>query len=386
MAKKDYYDILGVNKNASDEDLKSAYRKKAMASHPDRNPNNPKAEQEFKEINEAYEVLRDKQKRAAYDQFGHAAFQQGGGGGGPGFGQGFQGFSGGFPDINEIFEQMFGGGFAAGRGGGQQRESRGRDRNLKLKISLVQAFHGEKIKIRTPKMNHCEQCGGNGAEKGSKPITCKTCGGAGVVRMAKGFFSIEQTCHKCHGSGQIIEKLCKACGGQGLLEKNQEIEITIPAGIDDHHQVRVAGKGDDAPGGKKSGDLFLHVDITPHDIFQRHGHDIFCLLPIDPVVAMVGGEIPAPTIDGQMVMVKIDKGVQHNQQLRLKGKGMVVLNSGGRRGDLILQVMIETPRHLTRAQESLLQKFQEESNTDKQFPAVATFRQNAKKFIDNYRR
>ncbi len=387
MAKKDYYDVLGVAKNASDEELKAAYRKQAMASHPDRNRDNPKAEQEFKEVNEAYDVLRDKQKRAAYDQFGHSAFEQGGPGARGAHQGGFGGFAGGFPDINDIFEQMFGAGFQQNTGARKRRETRGRDRELQLTISLLQAFRGDKIKIRTQKMAHCDHCSGSGAEKGFSAVTCKTCNGQGVVRIAKGFFSIEQTCPKCQGSGQVIEKPCKVCRGARLVEQAQEIDIAIPAGVDNNNQVRIHGKGDDAAAGKTSGDLFLHVRVTPHDIFQRNGNDLFYNLPIDPITAMMGGEVTIPVIDGKMVSVKIDKGVETGQQLRLKGKGMVVLNSGGRRGDLIISLLIETPKNLTSAQEKILKQWQESFTPVarvKQLPKEASFQHHAQRFIDNY--
>ncbi|MDI9314177.1 MAG: molecular chaperone DnaJ [Hydrotalea sp.] len=395
MAKRDYYDILGVARGADDAALKAAYRKKAMASHPDRNRDNPKAAEEFQEINEAYEVLRDAQKRAAYDQFGHAAFQQGGpgggrGGAGGGFQGGFGGFGNGFPDINDIFEQMFGGGFQDAARGARRRETRGRDRELQLTINLLQAFRGDKIKIRAPRLAHCKTCDGSGAEKGSGPTTCKTCNGHGTVRTSKGFFSLEQTCPKCRGTGQVIEKPCKTCHGAGLTEQTTDIDITIPPGIDNRNQVRVQGKGDDAPrGGKNSGDLFLHIHITPHDIFERNGNDLFYALPVDAVTAMTGGEVAMPTIDGNMAVVKIDKGVESGQQFRLKGKGMVVLNSGGRRGDMIVSLAIETPKHLSAAQEKLLVQWAELSektaNTRaKQLPKSTAFIEKAQKFIDNY--
>ncbi|MGI9461939.1 MAG: molecular chaperone DnaJ [Alphaproteobacteria bacterium] len=383
MAKKDYYEILGVGRDASDDALKTAYRKKAMASHPDRNRGAPGAEQEFKNVNEAYEVLRDKQKRAAYDQFGHAAFQSGGGSRG-----GSQsGFGTGFPDINDIFEQMFGGGFQQA-GKRQRRETRGRDRELQLTINLLQAFRGDKIEIRTPKMAKCQHCNGQGAEKGSGPTTCKTCGGHGVVRMSKGFFSIEQTCGKCRGNGKTIDKPCRPCRGAGLLEQTQDVTIAIPPGVDHRNQVRLQGKGDDSPNGKASGDLFLHINITPHEIFERNGNDLFLQLPIDPITAMIGGEMTMPTIDGKIVSVKIEKGVESGQQLRLKGKGMVVLNSGGRRGDLIVSLIVETPKHLSSAQEKILHKWQELSHGEhraKQLPKENNFQNRAKQFIDNYR-
>ena len=278
MAKKDYYDILGVGRDANDDALKSAYRKKAMASHPDRNRDNPNAAKEFQEVNEAYEVLRDKKKRETYDQFGHAAFEQGGGGRGGGFQGGFGGFGAdGFPDINDIFEQMFGGGFqSAGGRGARRRETRGRDRELQLTINLLQAFRGDKITIRAPRLAHCKTCSGNGAEKGTGPVACKTCHGHGTVRASKGFFSIEQTCPKCRGTGQVIEKPCKTCRGAGLVEQTTDIDIVIPPGIDNRNQVRVQGKGDDAPaGGRGTGDLFLHIQVNPHDIFERNGNDLF---------------------------------------------------------------------------------------------------------------
>lgn len=382
MAKKDYYELLGVKPNASDDELKSAYRKKAMELHPDRNPNDKKAEEEFKNINEAYEVLKDKQKRAAYDQFGHDAFRANGPGGG--FQSGFAGFQQGFPDINDIFEQMFGGGFGDRRN--QPRSRQGRDRNVKLKISLEQAFRGDDITIQLDRMQHCEICEGSGAEKGSSPIICKTCQGTGSVRMTKGFFAIEQTCSKCRGEGRVIEKICKTCRGEGLVKKTNQLEVHIPAGIEHGNKLRLGQKGDDVAGvGGVAGDLYLYIEIMPHAIFERQGADIYCSLPIDLVTASVGGEVDVPLIDGTTAKVTIKEGTASHQQLRLKGKGMTVLQSGGRRGDMLMRIEIEIPKGLNRKQQELLKEFKKLSDKESnQFPNIKNFMGKAKDFIAHY--
>ncbi len=371
MAKRDYYETLGVEKGADEKSLKSAYRKKAMEFHPDRNPNNAEAEAKFKEVNEAYEVLSDEQKRAAYDRYGHAAFEQGGRGGGGGEG---------FGDINDIFNQFFGGGR---RGGGPQK---GRDRQARIAMTLEEAFHGKKYDIRLSRLIHCSGCKGTGADEGSSVINCSTCGGHGRVRMSQGFFQIEQTCPRCKGKGKTIEKPCRKCHGGGMEEISENVTVPIPPGVDNDMRLRVEGKGDAGERGAPTGDLYIITQIKPHKLFERKGHDLHCKVPIDIATVALGGDIEIPIIDGTRASITVPHGTQYDSQLRCKGKGMPVLNSGGRHGDMIVQVKVEIPRNLTEKQKDILQQFRAESQgtTTNHNPESSGFMDKMKEFFGNY--
>ncbi|KZD12780.1 molecular chaperone DnaJ [Oceanibaculum pacificum] len=358
MAKRDYYQTLGVEKGADKEALKRAYRKLAMQYHPDRNPDDPEAEAKFKEVNEAYDVLKDDEKRAAYDRFGHAAFENGGGPrrpGGPGGGD--FGFGGGFADI---FDEMFGE-FMGGARRGQQR-GRGADLRLNLEIELEDAFNGATKEIRIPSSMSCEACDGSGAEKGSQPVTCGTCGGAGKVRAQQGFFTIERTCPTCGGVGKVIEKPCRVCGGAGRQQKDKTLSVSIPAGVEDGTRIRLAGEGEAGLRGAASGDLYIFLSIAPHRFFQREGSDIHCRVPIPMTKAALGGSIEVPTLEGRRVKVTIPEGTQAGHQFRLRGKGMTVYQSS-LRGDLYVEVTVETPVNLTKQQRELLRQFEEQGGT-----------------------
>lgn len=375
MAKRDYYDVLGVARGASKDDLKRAYRKLAMQFHPDRNPGNAEAEQRFKELNEAYDVLKDDDKKAAYDRFGHAAFESAGGprpGGGAGF-------AGGFADI---FEEMFGefmGG--ARRSGGA---GRGSDLRYNMTISLEDAFRGRQTEIRIPTSSTCEECSGSGAEKGSKPITCQTCHGAGKIRAQQGFFTIERTCPACGGVGQVIENPCRSCGGSGRQRKEKTLSVNIPAGVEDGTRIRLAGEGEAGMRGAPPGDLYLFLSIEPHAIFHREGADIHCRVPVAMVTAALGGQIEVPTIDGSRARLAVPSGTQSGRQFRLKGKGMSVLRSPAR-GDMYVEVAVETPVNLTRRQRELLEEFKGEAGDDTTSPQSHGFFDKVKELWDDLR-
>jgi molecular chaperone DnaJ len=352
MAKKDFYKVLGVDRNASADDLKKAYRKQAMKHHPDRNPDDKTAEHQFKEANEAYDVLKDDQRRAAYDRYGHAAFEQTGAAGGRQGDFGFQ--AGGFGDI---FEEMFSEFMGGGRGGGGQAASRGSDLRYNMAISLEDAFKGKDATIRVPTTVSCESCRGSGAEKGSKPVNCRACRGAGRVRMQQGFFTVERTCPTCHGAGQVIEKPCHECSGSGRLRRQQRLSVTIPAGVEEGTRMRLAGKGEAGLRGAPAGDLYVFLSIKPHDLFQRDGTDIYCRVPIPMTRATLGGHVEVPTVDGGRARVSIPAGTQSGHRFRLRGKGMSVLRSQ-QRGDMYIQAEVETPVNLSRKQRELLQEFE----------------------------
>jgi molecular chaperone DnaJ len=358
MAKRDYYDILGVQRNASEQDLKSAFRKLAKEHHPDRNPDDTSAEQKFKELNEAYEVLKDPQKRAAYDRFGHAAFEGGmggrGGGGGAGFGPDFA------SSMSDIFDDLFGEFMGGRRGGGQQRRSgreRGADLRYNMEITLDDAFSGKTAQIRVPTSVTCETCSGSGAKAGTKPVTCATCGGAGKVRASQGFFTIERTCPTCQGRGETIADPCPACNGAGRVVKERTLSVNIPAGVEDGTRIRLSGEGEAGLRGGPAGDLYIFLSIKPHEFFQRDGADVFCRVPISMTTAALGGQIEVPTLDGTVSRVKVPEGTESGKQFRLKGKGMPVLRSSTA-GDLYIQVDVETPKNLTRRQRELLEEFE----------------------------
>lgn len=349
---KDYYEILGVAKGASDDELKKAYRKLAMQHHPDRNPGDKKAEEKFKEISHAYDVLSDAQKRAAYDRYGHDAFNQGGMGGAGGAGMGGFDFSSGFADI---FEDLFGMG-GARRGAGGQREQRGADLRYDLSVSLEEAFKGRSETITVTSSSSCGSCSGSGSEKGSKPATCTTCNGQGRVRASQGFFTVERTCHSCGGTGQIIKDPCKSCAGSGRVRKERTLSVNIPAGVEEGTRIRLAGEGEAGLRGGPAGDLYIFVSVRPHALFKRDGADIHCRVPIPMTTAALGGSIEAPTIDGGRVKVAIPEGTQSGHQMRLRGKGMSVLKSG-HRGDMYIHTQVETPVKMSKKQKDLLQEF-----------------------------
>jgi len=360
MAKRDYYETLGVACNGSEQDLKSAFRSLAKEHHPDRNPGNTQAEQRFKEIGEAYEVLRDPQKRAAYDQFGHAAFEGGGmGRGGPGgFGPDFA------SSMSDIFDDLFGE-FMGVRRGERFRSGRERGADLRynMEISLAEAYEGKTAQIRVPTSVACDSCEGTGAKPGTRPTSCPTCGGMGKVRASQGFFTIERTCPACHGRGEIIEDECTSCGGAGRVTRERTLSVNIPAGVEDGTRIRLAGEGEAGLRGGPAGDLYIFLSIRPHEFFQRDGADIFCRVPISMTTAALGGQIEVPTVDGTKTRVKVSEGTETGKQFRLRGKGMPVLRSKTF-GDMYIQVEVETPKNLTRRQRELLEEFEKESHKD----------------------
>ena len=356
---KDYYEILGVAKGASADDLKKAYRKLAMQHHPDRNPGDKKAEEKFKEISHAYDVLSDDQKRAAYDRYGHDAFNQGGmgaasGGGGAG---GFD-FSSSFSDI---FEDLFGmGGGGGQRRGGGNTATQGSDLRYNLSISLEDAFKGKQETIKITTSAACESCHGSGGEKGSKPTTCPTCAGHGRVRATQGFFTVERACATCQGTGKIIKDPCRTCAGSGRVRKEKTLAVNVPAGVEEGTRIRLTGEGEAGLRGGPSGDLYIFLSVKPHDIFKRDGADIHCSIPIKMTVAALGGSIEVPTIDGGRVKVTIPEGTQTGHQMRLRGKGMSILRQG-MRGDMYIHTVVEIPVKLHKKQKDLLKEFDKTS-------------------------
>jgi len=349
MAKRDFYEILGVAKTASEEDIKKSYRKLAMKYHPDRNPDNKEAEEKFKEVKEAYEMLTTPEKREAYDRYGHAGVDPNMGGGG--FGGGGPGFGDAFSDI---FGDIFGGG-GGRRGGGGPQVYRGADLRYNLEITLEQAAGGFDTTIRVPSWDKCDTCHGSGAKPGTSPVTCTTCHGHGQVRMQQGFFSIQQTCPKCHGNGKIIPEPCAACGGAGRIKRNKTLEVKIPAGIDNGMRIRSSGNGEPGTNGGPPGDLYVEIHIKPHAVFQREGDDLHCEMPISYSKAALGGEIEVPTLGGK-VSFTIPEGTQTGKTFRLKGKGIKGVRSGYA-GDLFCHVLVETPVKLTEKQKDLLREF-----------------------------
>jgi len=375
MAKQDFYEILGVSKSASADELKTAYRKLAMKHHPDRNPGDKSAEQKFKEINEAYDVLRDDQKRAAYDRFGHAAFDQGGA-----RGPGDFGFSGGFADI---FDEMFGEFMGGGRRG-QAGSSRGSDLRYNLEISLEESFRGKQTTIRVQTLAICDQCKGSGAEGGSRPIACPTCHGRGRIRAQQGFFTIERPCATCQGAGRVIENPCRSCGGQGRTRREKTLSVNIPAGVEDGTRIRLAGEGEAGIRGAPAGDLYIFITIAPHRIFQRDGANIFCRVPIPITTAALGGTIEVPTVDGSRARVTVPPGTQSGHQFRLRGKGMTVLRSPAR-GDMFIEAVVETPRNLTKRQQELLREFENAGESAATHPESEGFFARVKEFFEDLR-
>lgn len=367
---QDFYSVLGVNRDADDAAIKSAFRKGAMQYHPDRNKDDPDAERKFKEVNAAYEILSDPQKRAAYDRFGHAAFQNGGSNGEGGFGPGFNASA--FSDIfDTIFSDFVGG--ARQRGPG-----RGADLKYSLDITLAEAFSGKKSEITVPGSVSCESCEGSGAKRGSGPSTCATCRGAGRVRMQQGFFTIERTCPHCNGDGRVITDPCTDCGGQGRVRRERTLAVDIPAGIENGTRIRLSGEGEAGPRGGPEGDLYIFVNVENHELFERDGADLYCELPVPMTTAALGGDLEAPTIDGGRVRVDLPEGVQTGKKFRVKGKGMTRLNQKGR-GDLIVEILVETPVGLNARQKELLREFCEAGGSDK-CPQSNNFFERAKRF------
>ena len=376
MAKRDFYEILGVNRDANDDEIKKAYRKLAMKYHPDRNPDNPKAEEQFKEAKEAYEILSDGQKRAAYDQYGHAGVDpQAGMGGGGGFG------GAGFADaFSDIFGDIFGGGRSGG-GGGRSNVYRGADLRYNLEITLEEAARGAETRIRIPTMEECEDCGGSGAKKGTEPKTCPTCNGHGQVRMQQGFFSIQQTCPKCHGTGRYIPTPCPSCHGAGRKKTHKTLSVKIPAGIDEGDRIRLTGEGEPGVNGGPPGDLYVQVHLKQHAVFQRDHDDLHCEMPISFATAALGGEIEIPTLDG-VAKLKIPAETQSGKIFRLRGKGIKGIRSIGH-GDLLCHVAVETPVSLTERQKELLKEFEEisQGNAEKHNPRAQSWMDKVKDFF-----
>ena len=352
MSKRDYYEVLGVSSNASEGDLKKAYRTKAKELHPDRNSSNPNAEDQFKEVNEAYDVLKDQNKKAAYDRYGHAAFE--GGSAGPGAG-GFH--SGG--DFSSAFSDVFDDLFGDFRGGqnNRQRASRGSDLRYNLNISLEDAFSGIQKTVNIPSTVNCDGCSGTGASGGSKPSTCPTCSGMGKVRAQQGFFTVERGCPTCSGMGQIIKDPCRKCNGSGQEKKERSLSVNIPSGVETGTRIRLSGEGEAGVRGGTSGDLYIFTEVSEHKIFERDGKNLYCRIPVSMTTAAIGGEIEAPTIDGGRSRVKIPNGSQSGRQMRLRSKGMPALRGGGN-GDLFIELAVETPVNLTSKQKDLLKEFE----------------------------
>ncbi len=366
MSKRDFYEVLGVAKGAAAEELKKAYRKLAMQFHPDRNPDDPNADQKFREVNEAYDILKDDQKRAAYDRYGHAAFEQG-----RGFGAGGQGgdfhFASGFADI---FDEMFGEFMGGRRGGGGA--ARGADLRYNMDITLEEAFSGKSTQIKIPSSVPCEDCKGTGGAGGAAPVDCSTCRGAGKVRATQGFFTIERTCPTCHGHGKVIKDPCRGCGGSGRVHKEKTLAVTVPPGVEDGTRIRLAGEGEPGMRGAPSGDLYIFLTVQGHRLFQREGANIHCRVPLPMVTAALGGAIEVPSIDGSRVKIAIPGGTQSGHQFRLRGKGMSVLRSPAR-GDMFVEVVVETPVNLSKRQEELLREFEKEDGGKEISPESAGF-------------
>jgi len=375
LAKADFYETLGVPRGADEKELKAAFRKLAMKFHPDRNPGDAEAEMRFKEINLAYEVLKDPQKRAAYDRFGHAAFEQGMGGAG---GHPFAG-AGGFADI---FEDIFG----DIMGGGRRRSSGGRERGADLRynmeITLEEAYSGRTAQIRVPTAIACDACSGSGAKPGTQPTTCAMCAGSGRVRASQGFFSIERTCPQCGGRGQTIKDPCPKCSGQGRVTEERALSVNIPAGIEDGTRIRLAGEGEAGQRGGPAGDLYIFLSVKPHELFQRDGADLYCKVPISMTTAALGGQFEVTSLDGSQTRVKVPEGTQNGRQFRLKGKGMPVLRQP-QMGDLYIQVAVETPQNLSKRQRELLEEFEQLSSNDNS-PQSSGFFSRMKDFFESF--
>lgn len=378
MAKRDFYDILGIARGAGADEIKKAYRVKAKELHPDRNQDDPEAESRFKEVNEAYDVLKDETRKAAYDRYGHAAFEGGGPrGGGPG--PGGQGdFASAFSDV---FEDLFGDfmGGRGGPGGGRSRAQRGSDLRYNMRISLDEAFRGAQKTITVPTSVACSACSGTGAEGGAEPTVCPTCSGMGKVRAQQGFFTVERTCPTCGGLGQTIKNPCKVCHGAGRTEKERALSVNIPAGVETGTRIRLAGEGEAGMRGGPAGDLYIFLEVREHQIFQRDGVNLFCRVPVGMTAAALGGEVEVPTIDGGRSRVKIPPGSQTGRQMRLRGKGMPALRGGGT-GDMLIELAVETPVNLTSRQKELLREFEKLSEDNN--PESSSFFSKVKSFWD----
>lgn len=378
MSKRDYYDVLGLARGASADEIKKAYRSKAKELHPDRNADNPNAESQFKEANEAYEVLKDAEKKAAYDRFGHAAFEGGMGqsGGRQGYGANQGDFASAFSDV---FDDLFGD-FMGGRGGGRGRAARGSDLRYNLRVTLEEAYSGLQKTINVPTSVACSSCSGSGAEGGADPQTCPTCSGMGKVRAQQGFFTVERTCPTCGGLGQIIKNPCKVCAGEGRVQKERALSVNIPAGVETGTRIRLAGEGEAGMRGGPSGDLYIFLEVTKHDLFERENTNLFCRVPVSMTAAALGGDIEVPTIDGGRSRVKIPAGSQSGRQMRLRAKGMPALR-GGPAGDMFIELAVETPVNLTNRQKELLREFEDLSEDNN--PAGKSFFSSVKDFWDS---
>jgi molecular chaperone DnaJ len=384
MSKRDYYEVLGIGRGASADEIKKAYRTKAKELHPDRNSDNPDAETQFKEANEAYDVLKDPEKKAAYDRFGHSAFdggmaggpRAGGYGGGPGQGD----FASAFSDV---FEDLFGDFMGGQRGGGgrQGRATRGSDLRYNLRISLEEAYSSLQKQITVPSSVACSSCNGTGSDGGSEPVTCPTCSGMGKVRAQQGFFTVERTCPTCSGAGQIVKNPCSSCGGAGRTQKDRALSVNIPAGVETGTRIRLSGEGEAGLRGGPAGDLYIFIEVEEHQLFQRDGLDLFCRVPVSMVTAAMGGEVEVPTIDGGRSRVKVPEGSQSGRQMRLRNKGMPALRGSGS-GDMYIELAVETPVKLNSEQKSLLRQF-EESSSHSNNPNATGFFDKVKKFWDD---
>ena len=374
MSTRDYYEILGVAKNASEAELKKAYRRLAMQYHPDRNPDNKQAEEKFKEAKEAYDVLNDPQKRAAYDQFGHAGVNQGAAGG--------HGFSADAAGFSDIFGDVFGDIFGTGRRG-SSRVYRGADLQYNLEITLEEAVSGTDVKIRVPKFGTCGECDGSGARPGSKPSICTTCNGVGQVRMQQGFFSVQQTCPRCHGNGKIITDPCTVCGGNGRVKQHKTLSVKVPAGVDTGDRIRLSGEGEAGQNNGPSGDLYVQIQVKPHTIFTRDENHLLCDIPVSFVTAALGGELEVPTLDGR-VKLKIPNETQSGKVFRIRGKGVKPVR-GGPRGDILCKVQVETPVNLSAKQKELLREFSKSLENDKRShaPQQHSWLDSVKRFFED---
>lgn len=358
MAKRDYYEVLGVPKGASKDDIKKAYRKLAIKYHPDKNPGDKNAEDHFKEATEAYEVLGDEKKRQTYDQFGFAGVE-GMNGGGHDYSTVFHDFEDIFGDFGDIFSSFFGGGGARAQGSRQRRSNRGPDLRYNLEVSFKDAVFGTKVEISYNRNVSCSACGGNGAAAGSGKKVCPTCGGSGQVRRSSGFFSIASPCPTCGGEGYIIDNPCASCHGTGLVRKQQKIKVTIPAGIESGKRINIPGQGDNAPGGGPAGDLYVFISVKPHDYFERDGNDVYCAIPISFTQAALGAEIQVTTLEDKKLKLKIPAGTQNGKILRIKNEGVPFLHNAGKRGDMYIKVLVEVPKKLSVRGKQLLKELAE---------------------------
>ena len=374
MSKLDYYELLSIQRTASADEIKKAYRKKAKELHPDRNSDNPKAEEQFKEVNEAHEILKDAEKRAAYDRFGHAAFEGGGPRGGHPGGQGD--FASAFSDV---FDDLFGDFMGGQRGGGRPRATRGSDLRYNLRVSLEEAFSGIQKTISVPTSVACSECSGTGAESGAEPVTCPTCSGMGKVRAQQGFFTVERTCPTCQGAGQMINNPCKACGGAGRTEKERSLSVNIPVGVETGTRIRLAGEGEAGLRGGPAGDLYIFIEVNEHALFQRDGVNLYCQVPVSIGNAALGGDIEVPTIDGGRSRVKVPAGSQSGRQMRLRSKGMPALRGNGT-GDMFIELAVETPVNLTTRQKEIMREFEDVAADNN--PVGSSFFSKVKTFWD----